>query len=103
HTIVGVLPPEADVVRRAQLWVPLARDPLDASQGYSFTGIGRVKPGVTVAEARADLERAHAPIWAERDTARIVSPVVMPLRERLAGDSRPVAIALGLAVGLVLL
>ncbi|HUH13195.1 MAG TPA: FtsX-like permease family protein, partial [Longimicrobiales bacterium] len=41
--------------------------------------------------------------WEEHDEERVVSPVLGPLRERLVGDLRPAAVALGLAVALVLL
>ena len=103
RTIVGVLPPEARVVEDAGLWIPLSADPEPGSESYSLDGLGRLKPDVDIERARADLEAAHAPIWAERDTARVVSPVAFPLRDMLTADLGPVALGLGVAAGLVLL
>jgi predicted permease len=103
RTVVGVLPPEARFPTDVQLWTPLALDPEEAQGSYSYQGIGRLEPGVTVAMAQDDLRRAHLPIWEEHDTERVVSPIAMPLRDRLTGDFRGIAAALGVAVALVLL
>ncbi|MFW6080039.1 MAG: ABC transporter permease, partial [Gemmatimonadota bacterium] len=103
RTIVGVLPPEADFPSDVDLWVPIAAEPVAESESYRYQGVGRLRSGVTLEQARADIRRAHEAVWEERDTDRVVSPVVLPLRERLVGEARPIAIALGVAVGLVLL
>jgi putative ABC transport system permease protein len=103
HTIVGVLPPAAVFANNEQIWLPLRGDRHQTWQSYAFDGIGRLRPGVTVAAAERDLERAQQPIWEERDRDRIVSPLVMELRERLFGPLRPVLIALGGGVAIVLL
>ncbi|HUE76994.1 MAG TPA: ABC transporter permease, partial [Longimicrobiales bacterium] len=102
HTVVGVLPPEASYLRDTELWTPLAADPT-ARGSYSYAGVGRLRAGVTVEAGESDLRRAHQPVWEEHDEERVVSPVVMPLRERLVGDLTGVAVALAVAVGLVLL
>ncbi len=103
RTVVGVLPPAARFPDDVQLWTPLALDPEEAQGSYSYQGIGRLKPGVSVAKAEEDLRRAHLPIWEEHDTERVVSPFAIPLRERLVGDFRGITVALCLAVGIVLL
>jgi predicted permease len=87
----------------AQLWLPLAQDPMATNQAYAYAGVGRLKAGVTLEEAQQDLIQAHRPIWTERDTAHVVSPLVMPLRERLVADFRNIGGALGVGVVLVLL
>ena len=43
----------------------------DQGQG-GFSGVGRLKPGVTAADAEKDLLRAQQPIWDARDRERIV-------------------------------
>lgn len=101
-TIVGVLPPEAAFPDEMELWLPLGLSPSEGAS-YAYAGVARLKPGVTLEQARADLARAHAPIWEAHDQERVVSPVLLPLRERLVGDLRPAALALGAAVVLVLL
>ena len=63
RTIVGVVAARADFGFRASVWVPLAGDPAQTWESYSWTGIGRLKPGVAVADADKDLRRAHQPIW----------------------------------------
>src|SRR5688572_9265073 len=80
YTIIGVLPPEADFPADVSFWIPLGGDPNQQGGSYSYDGIGRMKPGVTVAQARADLMNAHEPIWRATDTSRTVSPRLDPLR-----------------------
>ncbi|HJS73535.1 MAG TPA: ABC transporter permease, partial [Vicinamibacteria bacterium] len=48
RTIVGVMPAEADFPAEAQVWVPLQGDPNQEGQTYSYNGVGRLKPGVTI-------------------------------------------------------
>jgi putative ABC transport system permease protein len=103
HTIVGILPAEAEFPAGIRLWTPLAGDPNQEGESYSYSGIGRLKPGVGADEAEKDLRRAHAPIWDTRDKERVVAPFVRPLREQLAGEFRPAASALVAAVALLLI
>jgi predicted permease len=103
RTVVGVLPPEADFPGRVRLWVPKAGDPNQDEQSYGGDGIGRLKPGVSVDDARRDLERAHQPIWDARDQERTVSPLVRPLRDQLSRSYRTSAAALLGAVLLLLI
>ena len=99
--IVGVLPNIAEFPDRAALWVPYAGDKDATSQSYGSSGIGRLKPGVTVAMANEDLLRAHEPVWAAQDTKKVVSPFAKPLRDVLVDDAETtVMILLG---GVVLL
>jgi predicted permease len=102
-TIIGVLPSRAEFPDRAALFVPYDGDPNQEFQSYGGSGIGRLKPGVTVAQAEADLLRAQEPIWAARDKEKIVSPYVRPLRDVLVDDSRNAIPALAGAVALLLI
>jgi putative ABC transport system permease protein len=102
RTVVGVMPPEADFPAGARFWVPLAGDPSQEVRSYSGEGIGRLKPGVSVAQAEADLLRAQQAIWDARDPERVVSPFVRGLREERVRDFRTQASALAVAVGLLL-
>ncbi|MEJ2502396.1 MAG: ABC transporter permease [Gemmatimonadota bacterium] len=103
RTVIGFLPPAATFPTEVQLWTPLAVDPEEGHDAWMYEGIGRLKPGVTVAAAREDLERVHGPIWETFDPERVVSPIAVPLREEMTSRFRGVGLALGLAVGLVLL
>jgi putative ABC transport system permease protein len=103
HTIIGVLPPEADAYPGdARLWVPFQGDPAQEGQSYGANAIGRLKPGVTPEQGEADLLRAHQPIFDKRDKERVVSPFVLPLREINVREFRTAATTLTIAVGLLL-
>ena len=103
HTIIGVLPQAAEFPGNTKFWLPLNGDPNQLGGSYAFEGLGRMKPGVTVEQARADLMFAHEPIWAASDTVHTVSPRVDGLRERFVTDFRAMGKALGAGALLVLL
>lgn len=103
YTVVGVLPREAIFPDRPELWTPLAADP-NSNTGYYVSGVGRLKRGVTIEQAQADLLRIHkAMIAAGSKVNEITSPVVTPLRDRYLGDFKTMSGALLGAVGLVML
>ena len=99
YTVVGVLPREAAFPGQAQLWVPLQLDQ-NKREGFYMNGVGRLKRGVTVERARANLLSVHkATAMVKEET----SPILMPLRDRYLGDFRPISNALLGAVAIVLL
>jgi predicted permease len=103
YTIIGVLPRGAVFPDRAALWVPLAADP-NVSSGYYVNGIGRLKPGLSIQQAEADLLRIHRAMVAQGHvTNHITSPIVTPLRDRYLGDLTVVGWSLLGAVAMVLL
>lgn len=102
-TIVGVLPARAEFPNRAALWVPIQGDPNQDWQSYGGDAIARLKPGVSVAQAEADLLRAQEPIWAKRDKEKVVTPFARPLRDVLVQDSRTSVPTLAAAVCLLLI
>src|SRR5262249_35261815 len=102
-TIVGVMPQEASFPFEIQLWVPMAGDPAQTYGSYTGDAIGRMKAGVTVAQADADLKRAHQPIWDTRDKDHTVTPFVKPLHDLAVEDYRGAAKAVGGAVALLLI
>ena len=72
--------------------------------GKSFALIGRLKPGVSTADAQADLARIAADIAREAPRSNAGWTVrVISLREQLVGPVRPALLALLTAVGFVLL
>ena len=97
YTIIGVLPREAVFPSQAELWVPLAADPSNAS-GYYLGGVGRLKRGVSIDQARSNLLSIHKALKNEA-----TAPIVGPLRDRYLGDFRAVTRVLLAAVGIVLL
>src|SRR5262249_16801458 len=56
HTVVGILPDrfQSDP-RAADIFLPLQADPNSANQGHFLSVAARLKPGVTIAAARAEM------------------------------------------------
>ena len=72
--------------------------------GWGLDGIGRLKPGVTLQQAREDMDRVSrelAAAYPRIDSAR--SANIIPLKEEMVGDIRPILLVLLGAVVLVLL
>jgi predicted permease len=103
RTVVGVMPAEAAFPDDAQLFIPLAGDPAQPYESYDGDGMGRLKPGVTVEAAQADLRRAHQPIWDAHDKDHTVTPFVKPLRAVFVRNYRSAAKTVSVAVALLLL
>jgi putative ABC transport system permease protein len=105
-TVVGVVPAWLDLPHRAQLWIPLNMDEQrkDERANHSYRGIGRMKPGVTLAQTRADLEIISARLAAQYPQSNHgEGPLLTPLQERFTNDSRQQLLVLMAAVTLVLL
>lgn len=100
--IIGVLPEEARFLSDRDIWLPLQR-PVDDNSGWNYSGIGRLRPGVTVEQARADLLAVHKGMIEARPENEITSPVIDSLRDRYLGDFRLGSGFLLGAVGIVLL
>ncbi|HYA64587.1 MAG TPA: ABC transporter permease [Candidatus Sulfotelmatobacter sp.] len=112
YTVVGVIPENFDLFRRsanlADVFVPIGQwnNPLLARReaGLGFHGIGRLKPGVTIQQARADMDRVTANLAAAYpDTDKGIGASLVPMREAMLGDVQPVLLVLLGAVGFVLL
>jgi predicted permease len=105
YTVVGILP-KWYRFSSVGLYVPLDMGPKGMGQrgNHSFHAIARLKPGVTVEAAQADLM-----IIAKRleqqypDSNKQVEARVIPLHEQISGDVRPRLLVLLGAVALVLL
>ena len=105
YTVVGVLPRDAVLPDRAELWTPLQADPDPKNAtGWYLNGVGRLKHGVSVEQASADLLRVHkAMIKPGQEINKITSPVLTQLRDRYLGDFRVASRILLGGVGVVLL
>ena len=107
ETVIGVLPASFSfpLLTDSEIFRPLRLDPADAPYGQIFLlGIGRLKQGVSMQQARLDLSAVAARL-AERQPRELVDvgANLTPLREQLTGDLRPALLALLAAVGAVLL
>jgi predicted permease len=112
YTIVGVIPAGFDLllqsVRTPEVYVPIGQwsNPLltQRSAGLGFHGIGRLKPGVTIEQATADMDGVtNSLAQAFPDADKGIGASLIPLRKEILGDVQPVLIALLGAVGFVLL
>ncbi len=106
YTVVGVLPPWFNLPTRTQLWVPLEmNDQRKEPRGnHSYRAIGRLKPGITLARARTDLDAIAAHLAEQYpESNHGETSWLQPLKERFTSDSRRQLILLMGAVALVLL
>lgn len=105
HTIVGVAPRQFRFPDNAAIWTPV-RSPLteDARGSHSFMGVGRLKPGVTLEQARADLNAIAARLAsAHPKTNSRVTARVLPLVQTMLSDYAESFLTLFAAVGCLLL
>ena len=106
YNVVGVMPPGFSFLdKRAELWLPVgfpaeARTP----RGRWLSVVGRLKPGVSLNQADADMKRVAGDLtqrFPEFNTGW--SARVVGLREQLTGDVKPALFVLLGAVAFVLL
>jgi predicted permease len=104
-TIVGVMPPGFDYPDGADVWVPLELEPPNATRlAHNYRAIGRLAPGVSLAEAGED-----ATVVARRlkqqygDDTWMVDAALVRLQDYIVGDARPALLVLGAAVALLFL
>ena len=112
YTIAGVMPksfqfPLEDPA--PALWISIANDAEEkktSQRGYDvYSAIGRLKPGVTVEQARADLSlvASHLARQYPDSNKQMGSALVEPELEQITGDTKPALRLLLGAVTLVLL
>jgi putative ABC transport system permease protein len=109
YTVIGVMPPQVTSPQDTDVWLSMMRrsnNPvwMDRSIHPMIYVWGKLKPGVTVDEARTEMKGVAARLEKTYpDTNRGETAVVTPLLENLVGKYRTnLALLLG-AVGLVLL
>jgi putative ABC transport system permease protein len=109
-TVVGVMPPQFQFApfwqTQAEMWTPLVladRDRLHDRTGRSLRLFGRLKPGVSLAQAQAQMDTVAARLAAaypDSNTGLTVS--VVPLHEKVVGSVRRTLLLLLVTVGFVL-
>jgi putative ABC transport system permease protein len=105
-TIIGVMPDGFHYPNlETDMWKPAGFDLNNLTRSMNiYNVIARLKPGVTIAQARSQMEAIAAQLAAEHpeDNAGVGANVVS-LHEQIVGDIRPAFLVLLGAVGLVLL
>jgi putative ABC transport system permease protein len=109
RTVRGVMPqgmPFFDNRPEPALWTPLsfpADDNMDSRNNHFVQLVGRLKPGVTIEQARADMNRINAALESQFKENQGQQAITVLLQEQLVGDSRRALLVLLAAVGFVLL
>jgi putative ABC transport system permease protein len=107
YTVIGVVPKWFNYPDATDLWTPIDMNSqrMHDRGSHWAHGIGRLKDGVTVAQARADLLNVSARINKEyrKPDDQAVHSLVFPLKDYLVGSSSGQVLILFGAVVLVLL
>src|SRR5580700_4271333 len=106
YTVVGVMPAGFEFPGQTQCWAPYTLKPEDWQQrgNHGLAGIGRLKDGVTIEAAQADLNGIAARaehLYPETNSGWDTN--LKSLQEDIVGDTRIAIITLAAAVGFVLL
>jgi predicted permease len=112
YTIVGVIPANFDLqlgsFRTADLYMPIGQWTnnllTNRDAGLGIHGIGRLKPGVTIEQARADMDEVTQNLAATYpDADKGIGASLIAFKTDMVGDVRPTLLILLGAVGFVLL
>jgi putative ABC transport system permease protein len=105
YTVVGVLPASFHSDPPADVFLPMQADPNSTNQGHYLLAAGRLKPGVTLDSAKANMvvageqfRRANPKWMDDSETVAVIS-----LRDAMVGDVRLALLILVGAVAFVLL
>src|SRR5262249_19400059 len=104
-----IMPPDMKFPNNADVWVPLSQLPpelRDSKRGVrSFAAFGRLAPGVTIQQARSEIQTIGARLARDfPDTNKDIKPSVITFNERVTGPQiRLIFLSLMGAVAFVLL
>src|SRR6185312_701843 len=107
YSIVGVMPPGFQFPPDVALWVAADREGENPSRSaHNFNAVGRLRGGVTPAQANAEISTISRRIYEsspEKGDYLLKDATVVPLREAMTRETRPVLVILLGAVGFLLL
>ena len=106
YTVVGVMPADfAFPNRRSEIWVPLILSPNDAANrgGHNLTVVARLKDGVSLEQARADMASIAAQLEQQYQVNTGHHTNLFLLYEEVVAGARPALLVLLGAVAFVLL
>ena len=105
YTVVGIMPEGFRSDPVADVWIPQQADPNSTNQGHYLLVAARLKPGVSLEQAQAEMViageqfRKANPKWMDKSE----SVAVVSLREAVVGNVKTALLVLLSAVALVLL
>lgn len=104
YSVIGVMPEGFDFPAGSAIWIPRQGDPDMGRTAHNWRCLGRLRDGITVAQARANLS-AIARRIKDRYGKRVDlnDAAVVPLADAMVGDVRTALLTLLGAVGLLLL
>jgi predicted permease len=104
YTVLGVLSRNFESNPPADVFLPLQADPNSTNQGHYLRIVARLKPGVSLEVARAQMKAAGERFRSmyPKSMDKNESVAVVPLREATVGDVRPALLILLGAVAFVL-
>ena len=106
HEVVGIMPEDWTFPSTtSELWLPFPANTVERGRGgFWMSVIGRLKPDVTIDQARAELNTIAERLAKEYPaTNEELGVTIIPLHENIVGDVRPALLVLMGAVGFVLL
>jgi predicted permease len=112
YSIVGVMPSSFRLrvsnFRESDVYAPILQWGnsilMSRGAGLGFHGIARLKPGVSVEQARADMDEVTRNLaLAYPDDDHGIGASIAPMKEQMVGDTRSFLLVLLAAVGFVLL
>jgi putative ABC transport system permease protein len=105
YVVVGIMPPGFQFPEKTEIWAPLAPDEgmRQARFGFFLPVVGRLKPGVTRAQAQADLDLVAGQIEKQFPDMAGYGVNVVPVLENTVGPIRRALMILLVAVVFVLL
>jgi predicted permease len=116
YVVIGVMPRNFEFpltpgqLNRSELWVPMSFTPEEllpqAGANWSYHMVGRLKPGISAAQAQSDAERVAQEIMRNYPPMMAtlhIDSVVRPLADKTVEETRPLLRTLFMAVAVVLL
>jgi putative ABC transport system permease protein len=106
YTVIGVLPPRMQFLSWAELWVPLAwtAEQERLRDTHSLNVIARLKLEVPLEQAQAEMNSISSQLQQEHpETNTGIGVKLVPVREQVVGDVRPVLLVLLGVVAFVML
>ncbi len=106
YSVVGVMPADFEFPGRTEIWTPLTMNAQNWQQrgGHYLGGVARLKEGVTLTAAMADLNIAAARAEQQFPASNLGwDTTLKTLQEQTVGNVRPAMLTLTAAVGFVLL
>ena len=105
--VIGVMPRSFQLNGNPEIILPLRFNRAELQPTFAYAGIARLKPGVSVSQSNADLERM-LPVWIsrygmQRFASLKLGGAIRPFKEDVVGDISTILWILMAVIGIVLL